>query len=244
MAVQGHVQSSSPAGPHTTAQRRDGGRLTSWPHHVGVSPRHSSWARRKNNNPQPSPILQRPLQRGRGNLKYIHLQTTTKCYLNLRHHRFTLTSDSSTTACPGLLPAVFTIVCFRVFVQGCRPGVWHRDCDTTKDCSKQQTSSMWGTQLSRSCSGPVSESVTSRTRQTVEGAAPDPQQPERSPSQILGHARCRGFRPGYAQSFSTSWVVMVVCRSTALDHRSLLSKDLTAPNKQCTLQKEGKEAEW
>ena len=95
-------------------------------------PGHSTWgspqgtsslARRRNDNPQPSPVLQRSLWRGRGNLKYIHLQTTTKCYLNLRHHRFTLTSDSSTTAFPGLLPAVFTIVCFRVFVQGCRPGV-------------------------------------------------------------------------------------------------------------------------
>ena len=94
---------------------------TTWGPPRGTS---HSLARRRNDNPQPSPLLQRPLRRRRGNLKHIHLQTTTKCYLNLRHHHVTLTSDSSTSVSPSLLPGVFTIVCFRVFVQGCRPGVW------------------------------------------------------------------------------------------------------------------------
>lgn len=185
-AVQGHVQSSSPAGSphHCTRQRR---RETQA--HVLATPRGGlpkaphSLARRRN-NPQPAPTLQRPLRRGRGNLKHIHLQTTIKCCLNLRHQRFTLTSDSSKTAFPGLLPGVFTIVCFRVFVQGCRPGVWYRDCDTTKDCSKQQTAATWGTRLSRSCSGPISESISGGSSPPTHNHPREESKPDPSPQQV------------------------------------------------------------
>ena len=112
-------------------------------------PGHSTWgpprgtshslARRRNDNPQPPPVLQRPLRRRRGNLKHIHLQITTKCYLNLRHHHVSLTSDSGTSVSPSLLPGVFTMCALESSSKAVGQGCDNRDCDTAQDYSTQQT---------------------------------------------------------------------------------------------------------
>ena len=194
IAARWHVQSKASCWvPAATAQGRGRGRRETQTHVLAV-PRGAlrkaphPLATRSSGNPQPSPVLQRPLGRGKGRLKHPHLQTT-KCYLNPRHHRFTITvkSDSSTISFSVLLPGIFITVCFRVFLGlGCYAEVVAqlRSIKSNRYPSSAGRDSARGTAMVQ----PLRTSPQAPVwvyRLPMEGSSPSTTTPKRSPIRIL-----------------------------------------------------------
>lgn len=104
-AVQGHVQSSSATVPTPLHKaEKEETRLTSWPHHVGVSSC-TSLPGQKEGIIHSQPQHYRDLRRGRGTWNN-HLQTTIKVLLKSKapSSHLDLFTQHKSTLSPGLLP--------------------------------------------------------------------------------------------------------------------------------------------